>query len=405
LFTTAMKRSQNEWENQLEAIIRQKCTAIHPTVAWRFTEAAENLLDSKRFYDNDVMEDIVFAEVYPLYGQSDIQSSSAIRNRAIQADLIEQLTLTRDIMNKAAKVYPLPIYKKLLFRIDHFINQLQLELTAGGENVVLEFLREEIYPVFDHFHTLNQDMHEALLDYESHLDPDLGLVYKKRKEFEQSVKLINDKISEYFDKTQLTAQSMFPHYFEKYKTDGVEHNLYIGQSMVSNRTFHPLYLQNLRIWQLLVTCEIENVVNQLKFQLKKDLNISSLILVHGNPISIRFRMEEKKFDVDGAYNMRYEIIKKRIDKAYIKGSNERLTQPGKIAIVYSQEKEATEYLRHLEYLQSINYIGPEIEWLTLDDLQGVTGLKALRVGVVYRENFSGIDDSKAVEILEEINKN
>ncbi len=29
-------------------------------------------------------------------------------------------------------------------------------------------------------------------------------------------------------------------------------------------------------------------------------------------------MDEKRFDVDGAYNARYEIVKKRIDKAYVK---------------------------------------------------------------------------------------
>lgn len=34
---------------------------------------------------------------------------------------------------------------------------------------------------------------------------------------------------------------------------------------------------------------------------------------------------------------------KRIDKAHIKNTNERITQPGKIAIIYSQDKDALEY--------------------------------------------------------------
>jgi hypothetical protein len=29
------------------------------------------------------------------------------------------------------------------------------------------------------------------------------------------------------DKEQTEAQKIFPHYFERFKTDGVEHNLYI----------------------------------------------------------------------------------------------------------------------------------------------------------------------------------
>ena len=37
----------------------------------------------------------------------------------------------------------------------------------------------------------------------------------------------------------------------------------------------------------------------------------------------------------------------------------------------------------MEYLQSIGYLGPVIEDLELEDLQGTTGLKALRVDFVY----------------------
>ncbi len=403
LFTTALKRWQEEFKNQLETIIRQKCTAIHPTVAWRFTEAAEKLLSNLRFFADASMEPIVFNDVYPLYGQVDIQGSSTRRNLAIQGDLVEQLTLARAVLDMAVDKFSLPIYKELQFRIERYIEKLEGGLAAGDENQVLEFLKAEIYPVFNHLHTLSPEMHKALLDYEKQLDPSLGAVYKRRKDYEQSIKLINDKVSAYLDKMQLAAQNMFPHYFEKYKTDGVEHNLYIGQSLVNNKTFHSLYLQNLRLWQLLVMCEIENTVHRLKPNLKTKLEICSLILVHSNPLAISFRMEEKRFDVDGAYNIRYEIMKKRIDKALVSETNERLTQPGKVSIVYSQDKEAREYMNYLRYLQSINYIGPNVEWLTLKDLQGVTGLKALRVEVVYQQSFNGVKDSKAVEVLERMN--
>jgi hypothetical protein len=97
-------------------------------------------------------------------------------------------------------------------------------------------------------------------------------------------------------------------------------------------------------------------------------------------------MDEKQFDVDGAYNIRYEIIKKRIDKAHIKGTKNRLTVPGKIAIVYSQEKDAEEYIKYINYLQSRNQLG-KIEFLELEDLQGASGLKALRVDVIYQQDF------------------
>ncbi len=129
--------------------------------------------------------------------------------------------------------------------------------------------------------------------------------------------------------------------------------------------------------------------------MEQELRVASLILVHSNPMAIKFRMDEKQFDVDGAYNIRYEIIKKRIDKANIKGTEERLTVPGKIAIVYSQDKDALEYIKYINFLQSKNQLG-KIEFLELEDLQGVSGLKALRVEVIYQENF---DEKKQLLLM------
>jgi len=102
-------------------------------------------------------------------------------------------------------------------------------------------------------------------------------------------------------------------------------------------------------------------------------------------MSIRFRFDEKRFDVDGAYDIRYEIVKKRIDKALVKGSPERVTQPGKLAIVYGQPGEAAEYRGYLEYLRHLGYVSGEVEDLELEELQGVHGLRALRATVALRD--------------------
>ena len=102
----------------------------------------------------------------------------------------------------------------------------------------------------------------------------------------------------------------------------------------------------------------------------------------GGPVgAIRFRLDEKRFDVDGAYNARYEIVKKRIDKATVGRGRDRLTQPGHIAIVYGQPTEAAEYREYVEYLQSLGCLTTEVEELELDELQDVRGLRALRVTV------------------------
>ncbi|MEM1320112.1 MAG: GAF domain-containing protein [Bacteroidota bacterium] len=400
LFTIAMQRTIDERETQLEAIIQEKFTAIHSSVAWRFFEAADNLLQKRHLYDAEDMEEISFVDVYPLYGQSDIKGSSTERNKAIQADLIAQLRLAKDVLNKAIAQNSLPIYDELKFRITRYINNMKDGLNAGDELNVLDFLKVEVDPVFHHLANMNMELRNHVKAYTDKLDPELGVLYDKRKDFEQSVTLLNEKISEFIEKKQDIAQEMFPHYFEKYQTDGVEYNMYIGQSLVKKKTFDPVFLRNLRLWQLMTTCEVENVIDRYRDHLKLPLQICSLILVHSNPMAIKFSMDEKQFDVDGAYNIRYEIVKKRIDKAYIKGTTERLTQPKKIAIVYSQNKEAQEYIKYLEYLQSINYIEEEIEWLELNDLQGATGLKALRVTIRYDIKAPVIEKGTASKLMQ-----
>jgi hypothetical protein len=128
-------------------------------------------------------------------------------------------------------------------------------------------------------------------------------------------------------------------------------------------------------------CGIVEKSNALKKELKMPLETAHLVLVQSTPISIQFRFDEKRFDVNGAYNVKYEIVKKRIDKALIKSSGERLTQPGKIAIVYSHTKDAYEYREYINYLQNRGYIEEEVEDVELQDLQGVQGLRALRITV------------------------
>ncbi|NBC24858.1 MAG: hypothetical protein GVX78_04495 [Bacteroidetes bacterium] len=108
-----------------------------------------------------------------------------------------------------------------------------------------------------------------------------------------------------------------------------------------------------------------------------------MILAFSTPITIRYKMDEKQFDVDGAYNVRYEITKKRIDKSTVKGSGERLTQPGTLAIIYAHPHEGEEYEKYLSYLIKKGYFSEDIERLNLENMQGLKGLKALRVKIDY----------------------
>jgi hypothetical protein len=128
-------------------------------------------------------------------------------------------------------------------------------------------------------------------------------------------------------------------------------------------------------------CGIVWELRRAEPSLPMDLQVAHLILSQSTPLAIRFRTDEKRFDVDGAYNARYEIVKKRIDKARIRGTRDQLTQPGRIAVVYSHPREAAEYAQFFEFLRARGYIEGAIEELELEDLQGARGLQALRVTV------------------------
>ena len=385
VFAIALKRSRDEFNDRIRAIIQQDFTSIHPTVEWRFREVAGNIFNNQVNGEKTPEEQIIFNDVVPIYGASDIRGSSIERNKGIQADLLEHLGMARHILNNCMTDTEMPLLDQLSFKVDHHLETVNDGLKAGDEVSIIEFLKREIDPVFRQLQ--QRDIAEKTMfdDYFNKMDPELHVIYKKRKDFEESLMKINDIVGEIVDEEELKAQEVFPHYFEKYRTDGVEYNAYIGQSLVKDLDYNEIYLKNIRLWQLLVKVKVARKIKEFQPELKTKLDITQLILVHSNPLSITFRQDEKKFDVAGAYNIRYEITKKRIDKAMIKGTNERVTQVGKIAIIYSHAEEIEEYKKYLEYLISKNYIKETIEDVELEDLKGASGLRALRVEVNFGE--------------------
>ncbi|MBI2161108.1 MAG: GAF domain-containing protein [Candidatus Rokubacteria bacterium] len=384
LFSMAVQRSMEELNTRIQAVIKEKCTAIHPVVEWRFRKAVLQGIERHTAAGVDggpELEPIVFERVYPLYALADIRGSSTQRSLAIQADLLTQLRLAKDVVQAAYAARHLPALDELAYRLDTHIARIEQRLQSGDEVGIISVLRSSVESLFDTLQEFGVAVRERVSAYRAALDLRVGTVYAQRRRFEESVTRIADGISSYLDLEEQAAQAMFPHYFEKQKTDGVDHQIYVGASLMEDGRFDPLYLKSLRLWQLMVTCGVALRAHQLRDQLPVPLEATHLVLVQHAPLSIRFRLDEKRFDVDGAYDIRYEIVKKRIDKAVIKGTNERATQPGKIAIVYAQPAEAQEYRSYIEYLQHLGYLTGEVEDFELDELQGVQGLRALRVTV------------------------
>lgn len=381
---SAVVRTKNEENNRIDAIIQNECTSVHSSVYWRFQEEAKRFMQDEIEGRSPSFKEIVFKDVYPLFGQIDIKDSSQARNLAIQRDLMIQLSEIDSVLNIALKKWNLPIYEELIFRINNHLDSIKEMLYTNSEQAIFDFVQDEISPVFEHLKKADKEIENHILAYESKIDMGTGSYYDHRKNYDESVTLVNKTLSSVIDKRQESAQNMFPHYYERYKTDGVEHNMYIGSSISESKEYNPLYLNNLRLWQLQVMCEMENAHYSLKPKLPVPLDAASLILVYNTSLSIRFRMDEKQFDVDGTYNARYEVIKKRIDKSYIKGTEQRLTQKGVLSIVYSQKKDELEYLRYIKFLKSKGYFTNQIEIVELEGLQGVSGLKAIRAQILYK---------------------
>ncbi|WP_445381126.1 GAF domain-containing protein [Robiginitalea sp. IMCC43444] len=381
---SAVIRSRIEEENLIDAIIQHEYTTVHDSVLWRFKEEAKQFIIDELQGRQPSFKEIVFDEVYPLYGQIDIKGSSTARNAAIQRDLIIQLSRINSIMEKAKASTSLPIYEELSFRVANHIDEIKEMLHTNSEQAIFNFIQEEMVPVLAHLKKENTDLAAEIEAYEAEIDPETQSFYDHRRNYDQSVMRTNKTLAGLLDKRQSDAQQMYPHYFERYKTDGVEHNMYIGDSISSGKKFDMLYLSNLRLWQLQVMVEMENAYYNLKKELPVKLDVASLVLVYNTSLSIRFRMDEKRFDVDGTYNARYEVIKKRIDKSYIKGTEQRLTQAGKLVIVYSQKSDELEYLRYISFLKSKGCFTNNIEIVELEGLQGVSGLKAIRAEVLYK---------------------
>ena len=382
LFGIAMERSRDEIDNRIEAIVREQFTAVHSSVEWKFIEAAYNLME-RREKDSEraTIDPIVFSNVYPLYGQSDIVSSSSKRNRAILADLIDNLEQAKSTILLSIEQIRFPLLNQLLIKTEQTIRGLKKEFNSNDESKVVEFLDTEVHVTFRQLKGKYSGLSEIIDTYFEQLDDELGVIYNKRKDYEDSVTILNNTIADFLDLREKENQKVLPHYFEKYKTDGVEYDMYVGQSILNKDTFSFMHLKNFRLSQLIDMCIIARKVKDLHKTLPVPLSTAQLVFVYSTPLSIRFRMDEKQFDVDGAYNVRYEILKKRIDKAVIEGTNERLTQAGKVAIVFLQERDRLDYLEFFEYLKHEEFITDEIEELRLGKLQGVQGLRALRVTV------------------------
>jgi hypothetical protein len=384
LVAQLLRRSIDAFESRIKAIVKENFTSIQPAVEWKFNEVAwhyERMQEKGE--EPAVLETIYFKEVYPLYGAIDIRNSTIERNNALRKDLQVQFDLLNRTLQQLQQRVNLELVDDLIFQCTKWQQALSGILTTAEELALNSFLKDKIAVFFSHFRGSRPDTADLIEPYLEAIDEKAGSAFQHRRNLEASIQLINKMINKHLESAEDELQKSYPSYFEKFRTDGIEYDIYIGQAIAPQRPFDLLYLRNLRLWQLNSMVTIARQAHMLLEKMPDKLSTTQLIFVHSSPIDISFRKDERRFDVEGGYNIRYQVVKKRIDKVHVLDSNERLTQPGKIAIIYFNDREAEEYRGYIKYLQEKEILEEEVEELELEELQGVSGLRALRVEVKW----------------------
>jgi hypothetical protein len=381
-----LHNSIEQFNERIEEVIKDKFTTLQQSVEWKFNEVAWNYIrNRKENPEEQEIKTVSFKDVNPLYGAIDIRSSTAKRNVALQQDLSTLLNRLSDVFAAIENIDGASIEQDLIKQCEAWLIRIGKQITDSDELNIKEFLERRIYPVLDKLKVEFPETKTLIDAYFEASDELTGEGFAGRRELEDSMRMINTALNNYFERAHAKLQHIYPCYFEKFRTDGVEYDIYTGQSLAPDLPFNENHLGAFRHWQLKSMIKITQITAKLTGLMKCKLETTQLIFLHSAPIDICFRKDERRFDVEGTYNIRYEVIKKRIDKVLIKDTEERLTQPGKIALIYSAESEADEFMNYIKEFQEIGSLSSVIEQHDLEELQGVTGLKALRLTVVIEE--------------------
>jgi hypothetical protein len=355
--------------------IQDRFTNIHPSVRWRFEQ------ESERRSWGLPPSPIVFENVYPLYGISDIRGSSEERNRAIQQDLRHQFHLALAVVEALCAEVDNALVRQLKIDLADRITSLQQGISVDSEVTLLGYLNEQIESHFPCFSQLSPAAALAIENYQRALHPEHHCVYSARAVYDQTITHINQLLRQTWNQWQTSMQAITRHYCDIEATDGIDHMVYAGKAI--DPEFTDFQLRSLRYEQLRAVCDCARQSFTLKEKYDTDMVITHLVLVQAFTVDIMHdENTERLFDVRGTRDTRYEIVKKRIDKALDAETGERITQPGMLTIVYSTIDEWQEYQQYLRYLQREGVVAESVQQGGVEPLQGVSGLKFARVEVL-----------------------
>ena len=351
-----------EFKKRIDDIIINRFTTIQPSVQWKFNHIAAQYIQE-------------------LDAAVDVKDSTIIRNASILKDFsfkVKQLAMLIDELSLDGK-------HKLIMTFSARVDQIteSLDHISFDESMVkiIEFFRKDVQPFLEEARKQFPSKIAVIEHYAKHFftNRDTGEFY--RNEFETSLRQINQLISRELDHFNSFIQGNYPSYFQKFRTDGIEYDIYIGESITPQQSFSYEFINVFRRQQIVSMARIALKAYHAKDTLPLALETTQLIFINPHSIDISFREDERRFDVEGSLNIRYEIIKKRIDKIRIKRTKERLTQVNKIAIVYLSDEILEDLMLSIQAIYDMGIIEHTIEHLKLEDVQGIAGLKAIRLSV------------------------
>ena len=371
------------FKNSMDKIILDKYTSLQEAVQWRFNQVAANYLSEVSLSNSQgELEKIKFEKVYPVYGAVDVRNSTQLRNMAYKKDSYQRIGLLQLLVDQLESNNLNAEELKFIQRFNTVKNWLDNGKIDYYLLDILSFFQEDVTLFLDNLKNTDHIIQKVKTQYLDENSGRFGVKDGACEQFELTLAKLNKIINQELQVFNSDVQLQFPSYFEKFRTDGIEYDLYVGQSITPTKLFTDSILRSIRKKQIKSMISIAKNTYQIIDELPVTLVTTQLVFIHPNPIDVSFRQDERRFDVEGGYNIRYEVIKKRIDKALIKGSNERLVQPNKIAIVYSSNRVESEIRTILEELIDENFIASDIESLVLDELQGIDELRAFRVNVL-----------------------
>ncbi|WP_293943502.1 MULTISPECIES: GAF domain-containing protein [unclassified Sphingobacterium] len=377
-----------EFKKRIDEIIINRFTTIQPAVQWKFNHvAAQYIQELENDEQNAHITPVIFEEVYPLYGAIDVKDSTVIRNASILKDFsfkVKQLALLIDELSRDGKYQLLIDFSKRVDQITGSLDQISFDESMVK---IIEFFRKDVQPFLEAARREFSTKQAIIEHYAKHFftNRETGEFY--RNEFETSLWKINHIISKELNHFNSFIQGNYPSYFQKFRTDGIEYDIYIGESITPQQTFSKEFINIFRRQQIISMARIALKAHHAKQDLPIPLETTQLIFINPHSIDISFREDERRFDVEGSLNIRYEIIKKRIDKIRVKRTKERLTQVNKIAIVYLSDEILEDLNLSIQAIYDMGIIESTVEHLKLEDVQGIVGLKAIRltVNLNYRD--------------------